>query len=442
MLPETSVYSVELLGAPMSVGDHLDSVLASKKQDLQRLARRLVFMPSHDSLFLLRNVITAPRLMYLLRTTPCTGSIELTRYDEVLRETLSATLNIDLTDERWNQASLPVRWGGLGVRSVVMLAPSAYLASAASTADLTSSLLPPRLRDAPSSGTPVAMTWISQSATAQTPLIPANQRAWDDSCCQAVAERLLNVTTDRVERARLLAPRSTGSGDWLEAIPLACVGMKMDNVTIRIAAGLRLGAPIVHPHACTGCSAQVTVYGHHGLSCRHGSGRHSRHNQVNELLCRAFISTGTLATREPQSLCTTDGKRPDGVTQVPWSRGRCLAWDVTCPDTFAASNISASSDEAGSAAAAAETKKHRKYSDIITGVDFVPVAIETSGVWGEQAMKLVKEVGRRITAATHDKRSTAFLRQRLSVGVQRGNAFCVLGTLPPGLHTDCDNETY
>ena len=204
----------------------------------------------------------------------------------------------------------------------------------------------------------------------------------------------------------------------------------MDNATVRIAAGLRLGAPIVQPHPCTGCGTQVTVDGHHGLSCRHGSGRHSRHNQVNELLCRAFISTGTLATREPHSLCTRDGKRPDGVTQVPWNRGRCLAWDVTCPDTFAMSHVTASSSEAGSAAAAAETKKIRKYNDIISGVDFVPVAIETSGVWGDSAMSLIKEVGRRIAAATHDKRSTMFLRQRLSVAVQRGNAFCVLGTLP------------
>ena len=68
------------------------------------------------------------------------------------------------------------------------------------------------------------------------------------------------------------------------------------------------------------------------------------------------------------------------------------------------------------------------YADIITGVDFVPVAIETSGTWGEQAIDLVKEIGRRIAEATHEPRSTAFLRQRLSIAVQRGNAFCILGT--------------
>jgi len=94
-------------------------------------------MPSHNSLYLLRNVLTAPRLMYLLRTAPCSGSPELPKFDAVLRESLSTTLNIDLSDDRWIQALLPVRWGGLGVHSVVSLAPSAYLAAATSTVELT-----------------------------------------------------------------------------------------------------------------------------------------------------------------------------------------------------------------------------------------------------------------------------------------------------------------
>ena len=59
----------------------------------------------------------------------------------------------------------------------------------------------------------------------------------------------------------------------------------------------------------------------------------------------------------------------------------------------------------------------------------VPFAIETSGVWGEEAMRLVTEIGRRTAVVTHEPRSTAFLRQRISVAVQRGNAACINGTL-------------
>jgi hypothetical protein len=121
-------------------------------------------------------------------------------------------------------------------------------------------------------------------------------------------------------------PRGPAIGSTLPS-----VGLKMDNTTVRIAAGLRLGVPVVQPHVCV-CGSMVTVDGHHSSFCRHGSGRFSRNSQINKLLCRAFVSAGTLATREPHSLCTNNGKRPDGVRQVPWKRSQCLARDATCPD--------------------------------------------------------------------------------------------------------------
>ena len=67
----------------------------------------------------------------------------------------------------------------------------------------------------------------------------------------------------------------------------------------------------------------------------------------------------------------------------------------------------------------------------------MPVAIETSGVWGRQGFELVNEIGRRIATVTHEPRSTAFLRQRISVAVQRGNAYCVLDTFRSNRNVDC-----
>ena len=161
----------------------------------------------------------------------------------------------------------------------------------------------------------------------------------------------------------------------------------MVNAAVRIAAGLRLGASIVRPHTCV-CGSMVTVSGHHGLPCRHGSGEHSCHIQVNEILCRALNSAGAYATQEPHSLCGRHDKRLDGATQIPRSRGRCLAWDATCPNTYAQSYAEANSRQVGSAAAGTELKKQQKYQDVCSGVDFILVAIETSGVWGKKKWNL------------------------------------------------------
>ena len=68
----------------------------------------------------------------------------------------------------------------------------------------------------------------------------------------------------------------------------------------------------------------------------------------------------------------------------------------------------------------------------------VPLAIETLGAWGEQARVFVVQLGRLITGVTGDVRETDFLRQRLSIAIQRGNALAIRGNL--GLHMDCEER--
>ena len=172
------------------------------------------------------------------------------------------------------------------------------------------------------------------------------QRKWDDPCCKSVAERL-RVGADERTRARLLASCAPGSGVWLNAIPSAPLGLNLDNNALRIATGLRLGVPLVMPHQCP-CGAAVDKLGHHGLACKRSAGRHLRHNLLNDGILRALQSAEVHAIREPSGLDRGGGKRPDGVTLVPWVRGRCLLWDATCPDTLASSHVSNSSTEAGS----------------------------------------------------------------------------------------------
>ena len=105
-----------------------------------------------------------------------------------------------------------------------------------------------------------------------------------------------------------------------------------------------------------------------------------------------------------------------------------MIWDATCPDTVAPSYVAISTVEAGMATHASESKKIAKYLALADKHDFVPVAIETMGTWGERGLAFVNEVGRRVAAITGDNRSTAFLKQRMSLAVQRGNAAAVVET--------------
>ena len=265
-----------------------------------------------------------PRLMYTLRTAPCTGSKELKLYDEVLRSTLSATLNVDLSDEGWQQASLPVRWGGLGVRGAVMLAPSAYLASAASTATLVLKLLSSCLHHISDRSTPNTLAaW--QSAVEPATLAPVDlaatrQRSWDDPCCQRQSTLLLNSAVNDREKARLRASLTATSGAWLQALPISSVGLRMDDDVIRVAVGLRLGANLCEPHMCT-CGVPVDARGTHGLACKRSAGRYPRHGLLNDVLWRAMLRAQVPSCKELAGLSRSDGK-PTGSRWSPGHEAR------------------------------------------------------------------------------------------------------------------------
>jgi hypothetical protein len=78
----------------------------------------------------------------------------------------------------------------------------------------------------------------------------------------------------------------------------------------------------------------------------------------------------------------------------------------------------------------AESRKSTKYRSLAALYSFKPVAVETLGALGDEASSFFRDLGRRIAATTTEPRSFQFLMQRLSVTVQRGNAACIVGTVP------------
>ena len=323
----------------------------------------------------------------------------------------------------------------------MFLAPSAYLATAAGTVGKASDLLPPRFKDTPD-------PFVGSARQAWNTLVgdedlecPASaiQRTVDNEACRTSFGRLLDGAKSATSKARLLAASAKGSADWLKAVPIAALGLKLDDRAVSVAVGLRLGSPVVAAHVCS-CGTPVGTDGLHGLACRRSSGRQIRHQLLNDIVFRALKSTGFPSAKEPVGLDRGDGKRPDGITLIPWSGGKCLTWDVTCADTFAASHVTLSSTKAGTAATHAETLKRRKYQALAQRFIFEPIAVETSGAMGECSSNFVSVLGAKIAALTGDRRETSFLRQRISVAIQRGNAISVLGTFPRELSKDDDPD--
>ena len=211
------------------------------------------------------------------------------------------------------------------------------------------------------------------------------QRSWDRIATASKLDLLLQREgISDFDKACLRASCAPGSGLWLNALPLQQIGLKMSDNELRIAAGLRLGCSIIQPHVCI-CGQPADEFGIHGLTCPKVPGRRVRHTMANRLIHRALNSADYMSVLEPPHLSRSDGKRPDGLTMVPWSRGKSLVWDFSCSCTIASSHLSKSARTAGSAAESGSKAKVKKYENLSERYIFVPLVVESHGPFCKEA---------------------------------------------------------
>ena len=430
LFSQICINDCNLLGSPIMPSQAMDISLAKKVNEMEKASERLQLITAHDALVLVRASCSAPKLMHMLRSSPCAGHSALVEYDNILRSCLIKISNVNIDDHQWLQASLPVKSGGPGMRSVASIASPAFLASSSSTQHLQTQLLRNCTESLPDLYfDQMLASWCDrfQPLPPPTGILAAKQRAWDKLSIDATFSTLLASQTDDYHKARLLAVCSAHSGDWLNTLPISSCGLRLDNDAIRIAIGLRLGANLCEPYVCI-CGALVNTLCSHCLSCKRSSGRSSRHGYINDIIYHSLVKAGIPCTKEPSGLLRTDGKRPDGLTSVPWQAGKCAIWDVTVTDTLATSYLSATASSAGSAAELAATRKEAKYSLLSSDYHFIPLALETLGPVGSKATTFLRQLGRRMSTASEDPRETTFLFQRLSIAIQRFNAVCFQGS--------------
>ena len=408
-----------------SIGSNaLRSSMQEKLSSSVRLCQRLKFLHRHDAYFLLKNCLLMPKLLYLLRTAPTFNEPDsLKELDVCWRAALEEVCNVTLTDTGWCQATLPCRLGGLGIPSPEAVAPAAFLASVHSTRSLVGALLGVDNLPSDELTSNACEVW-SQISHIQSPQNNlCKQASWSAPIHDRFLERLY-LATDSQTISRLEGCRAPGAGDWLNALPSGTLGLRLSNEQFSIAVGLRLGAQVCSTHKCV-CGAEVDPTGQHALICKKTKSRFCRHSLGNDAIHRALASAEVPSTLEPLGLCRSDGKRPDGLTLFPWARGKSLVWDFTCVHRLAASYSRHATAPGAVIAAQAEEKKVSKYSELARQYVVQPVAVETLGGLGPSTQSFLAELGRRIASVSGNKRAAEFLRQRIGIAVQAGNASCV-----------------
>ena len=99
----------------------------------------------------------------------------------------------------------------------------------------------------------------------------------------------------------------------------------------------------------------------------------------------------------------------------------------TCADTLAKSHIVKTCEVAASAEGDAE--------GLVGQYELYPIGLETLDSWAPSALNILTQIGKRIqdayghTGHTGDLRMMEFLRQKVSIEIQRGNAVSIMGTV-------------
>ena len=223
-----------IMGAPVLECRSADDVLKDKIATLERQMKQLSTLQSHDALCLLKNSIAMPKLLYILRTSPCANNPLLHRFDMMLKNGLETILNVQLSDTHWKQSSLPVHMGGLGVRSTCMLALSALPASATAMLLLQKAILSASAAGADDTAVSNIKTTLCclANTTESSDQSMHIQRAWDASVTTAAYNVLMPTSLSPMDLARFKAVVTAHAGDWLHASPLIAVGLRIAHPRI------------------------------------------------------------------------------------------------------------------------------------------------------------------------------------------------------------------
>ena len=109
---------------------------------LDDIIENLELIEPHQAFFILKNCLSIPKLIYLLRSVPCFKyKEELEVFDTAIKTNMEKICNVSI-EEIWSQASLPIRHAGLGLRSPADLSLPCFLSLSHACKGLINRLLP------------------------------------------------------------------------------------------------------------------------------------------------------------------------------------------------------------------------------------------------------------------------------------------------------------
>jgi hypothetical protein len=432
----------ELLGCSCGTAESRSRHLATVLQRGAAKAHVIASLPDpHKGLALMRLTSGAALTTFFARTGGPDPSFVV--YDGEVRGAVSALIGLEMTDEVWEQATLPTRLGGLGIRRAAEVAAVAFVASATCApsnfgvflmhpealppdAELVCVVSSPDLTFSPTLAA-LAASYVEKGGE----FGDHRQRLLTEELlgarAAAAAARLDVVGQARVTSAGAphascwLLPAEHGNHVWLSPAEFLAVFR------------LRLGLPVVPEGSrCGLCgsqsAAEVDTLGRHALACMHGGSRTLLHNALRNELTTLCSEALWQPAREVRPFRTQPNARIDILLRGAHRTPVCV--DVALTSPLQRSSAAAAASSAGGAATSYEAVKRARYGTAAEdmGYALVPFVGDMLGAWGATASQMLRRLSRAwgLRMAVPASRASAVVHSRLSLALQRGVAGLLL----------------
>ena len=404
---------------------------------------------------LLRSCLDACKVMHLLKSSsalaPCLPR-HLAATDSLIMAVFEDCIGHSLPPMASLQATLPIRYGGCGIRLPSHYHVPARLAFLAGFPNNCARLSPPGAWTTPSQGEvntivnrastflgshfEPLVSWKNKPTSIHTGDPKYHQQSWwsDRFCCQRSIELSGLAAQNPRDGVRLLYQNKGFGAGWMKSRPSVALQSIITPDEYRIGFRWRLSVPLLPDipdiSPCPRCSAAVCDrFGDHLMCCKHNNFT-ARHGAVQDCLLE-FLTQANLPVEREQPLTKANSRlvlqealRPADLLLKRWANGKDVAIDVTVCHPLQKCELPWSINKGTSFLKRREDAKIAKYFDAcaLEGWDFLPIAFSTWGSTGPQAYTLLRRILRRAAMGTDaDSRSARIseMSNRLSLSLFR-----------------------
>ena len=432
-VPRAAIDGFHLLGAPVgNIPFSRDAVDAR----VAKIADIFDTLPSlNDSQIeyaLLRSCFSFPKFSYCIRTCEPKSIFPIyEKFDDYQLATFSLSIGRQFDDAARKQVFLPIKLGGLGLRSAKQHAAAGFISSVSRTRSIVRALLPGNVTNR-NIDDALSLLRISCGNATYSSLSLLPPEFTQHSLSQEIDSHSFKDLVDSANirsKARLNSLSLPHAGDWLDAVPSPALNLNLNSRSFAAVVCYRLGLPVTSTQPClaSSCGHHQDEFGDHAMHCNSDQGmRGGRHDRLRDKIFKEAQLASLNPTSERPNLISTSLSRPADVFLPNWLDGRRMALDVSVTSPTQERLLLRAAETPGVAIEQRKSTKVRVHADACRreGIQFCPLVVETFGGWDGEAVDFLKKLARHSARrwGKNDAIQIKHFFQQLSVTLQRGNA--------------------